>query len=221
MNWILLTGLTASFVGFAWAIVERENPHYWVFTGISRRTAAFIGGATTLLWPGAYLLILFSSTRWLLSLAILAVWHFAVLPIATVPLVLWLTRALRQAAAKESEEIERIFNTAAAAAAADDDDEDEVDEEDDDVEEIDDTDSRHRSIETDTDDERAHLYRIVNIADSIRMQHAISLQDAVRFAREYLQRHPSMIDRDELIRDVLDDRGHKCTPACLEPKEIT
>jgi len=73
MSWALLTGLTASFVGFAWAIVERENPDYWVFAGISRKTAAFIGVATTLLWPGAYLLILFSSTRWLLNFGVVAV----------------------------------------------------------------------------------------------------------------------------------------------------
>jgi hypothetical protein len=90
-----------------------------------------------------------------------------------------------------------------------------------DLDAVKDTDGGRDSIETGTDEERARLYRIVAIADDIRMEHAISIQDAAGYVRDYLQRHPSMgDDRAELIREVLKERGHICTAACLEPKEI-
>ena len=58
------------------------------------------------------------------------------------------------------------------------------------------------------------------MAHDIRMDHAISLQDAGKYVRDYLGRHPSMGDRSEVIREVLRERGHTCTAACLEAKEI-
>jgi hypothetical protein len=77
MSLVMLTGIVASLVGALWAKYEHDNPNYWVAWGLSQTGANVINVATTLLFPGAYLLILFAPGHgWLFAIGMVLATHF-------------------------------------------------------------------------------------------------------------------------------------------------
>lgn len=80
MNILMVIGIVLSCIGATWAIFEKENPDYWIFLGLSWKTRSIITTLTFILWPGCYLLIIFSSNNYIGNLIILALCHFIALP---------------------------------------------------------------------------------------------------------------------------------------------
>jgi hypothetical protein len=77
MNVILILGIALVIVGYIWSYYENYlNSEYWVLRGMSRSTYDIISMLTFIVYPGAYLLILFSSSNFLLNIIILLILHF-------------------------------------------------------------------------------------------------------------------------------------------------
>lgn len=62
------------------------------------------------------------------------------------------------------------------------------------------------------------LYRMVEIASEIRMQHDISIYTALDWVRDYGL--PHQMKDDELTQRILKKNFHRCNKRCTEPKQI-
>ncbi len=80
MNIVLTVGIIASLIGSNWAAYNKDNPEYWRVKGRSRDIQNVIQIISTLFFPGAYLLILFSSKDLIKNVIIILVLHFLIQP---------------------------------------------------------------------------------------------------------------------------------------------
>jgi membrane protein YdbS with pleckstrin-like domain len=81
---LLIIGFALSFLGARWAIKRKINPEFMVRSKNMDNVLQII---SVILFPGSYLIILFShgfSVKWILiNAAIVLVFHFIIIPILT------------------------------------------------------------------------------------------------------------------------------------------
>lgn len=78
---LIFLGIVLSGIGMKWAFYRKEHPDYWREVGRSETTQNIIQTVMVLLYPGAYLLILFSSRQYVQNILITIAAHYLVLPV--------------------------------------------------------------------------------------------------------------------------------------------
>ena len=77
MSWVMVAGIAASIIGSMWAKFEHDCPAYWALWGLSRHSAHIINLATSVLFPGGYLLVLLApGTPWWVNVLAVLGTHF-------------------------------------------------------------------------------------------------------------------------------------------------